>query len=331
MGYTLSLLDKSLIQRGEAPAAALARTVALAVRAEQLGFRRYWLAEHHGFKTHASSAPEILIAYILARTSRIRVGAGGVMLQHYSPYKVAETFNLLAGLAPGRVDLGVGKAPGGFPLSTRALQAERDPARAVDFGAKFALLVDFMDGRGNAVAMPVPALPPERFLLGASVESAIMAGERGWRFAFAGQFNGDPGLIECSFAAYAKLSATKPIMCVSAFVAARQQEAQEKLAGLRVFKLHLPDGQSVNLGTPDQAAEYARQAGVDDYRIEETKPSVLAGTAEFVRRELDALHRHFGVDEFVIDIPVAGEAERFAAIELLAGEVFAAPAPALAS
>lgn len=323
MSYALSMLDKSLIQRGEAAPAALARTVAFARRAEELGFHRFWLAEHHGFKTHASSAPEILIAFILSRTSRIRVGAGGVMLQHYSPYKVAETFNLLAGLAPGRVDLGIGKAPGGFPLSTLALQAEHGAAHKLGFAEKVAALDGFVGGRAEAIAMPVPTTPPERFLLGASVDSAILAGERGWRFVFAGQFNGDAELIERSFAAYARVSAAPPILCVSAFVAPEQHEAEERLAGLRVFRLHLAGGQSVNLGTPEQAAEYARQAGLGDYRIEETRPSVLAGTADYVKRELDALHARYGIGEFVIDMPVAGEAERFTAIALLAGAALA--------
>lgn len=328
MTYALSLLDKSLIQRGEPASAALARTAAFAARAEQLGYHRFWLAEHHGFPTHASSAPEILIAYILARTSRIRVGAGGVMLQHYSPYKVAETFNLLAGLAPGRVDLGVGKAPGGFPLSTRALQVEAGPDRRLDFADKVTALDDFIRGDADALAMPMPTQPPERFLLGGSVESAVLAAERGWRFVFAGQFNGDAALIERSFEAYARLSDAPPMLTVSAFVATAQEAAERKLAGLRIIKLHLPGGQSVNLGTPEQAAEYARQAGVTDYRIEETAPSALAGTPGFVKAELDRLHRRFGIGEFIIDIPVASEVERFAAIELLAHETSGAAAAA---
>ncbi len=326
MGYALSLLDKSLIARGEPAADALARTAAFAQRAEQLGFHRFWLAEHHGFKTHASSAPEILIAYILARTSRIRVGSGGVMLQHYSPYKVAETFNLLSGLAPGRVDLGIGKAPGGFPLSTRALQAESDPARKLDFADKIAALDGFLGNQADALAMPLAATPPERFLLGASVDSAVLAGQRGWRFAFAGQFNGDTDLIERSFAAYATYSDAPPLLSVSAYVAADQAEAEAKLAALRVFKLHLPGGGSVNLGAPEQAEEYARQAGFTDIRIEETHPSVVAGTAAFVKAELDALHARFGIGEFIIDIPLPGARERLQTIELLAREAIAAPA-----
>src|SRR3954468_1118326 len=136
MTYLLSLLDKSPIENGKDAASALQATARLAARAEELGYHRFWVAEHHDMTNLASCAPEALIAYLLAKTSKIRVGSGGVMLQHYSAYKVAETFNLLASLAPGRVDLGVGKAPGGFPLSARALQLAVDPARKPDFASQ---------------------------------------------------------------------------------------------------------------------------------------------------------------------------------------------------
>jgi luciferase family oxidoreductase group 1 len=109
MSYLLSLLDKSPIDAGRDGADALQTTVRLAARAEELGYHRFWVAEHHDMATLASSAPEALIAYLLAKTSRIRIGSGGIMLQHYSAYKVSETFNLLASLGPGRVDLGVCK------------------------------------------------------------------------------------------------------------------------------------------------------------------------------------------------------------------------------
>ncbi|WP_333621410.1 MsnO8 family LLM class oxidoreductase, partial [Pantoea septica] len=123
MSYRLSLLDKSPVLADEPASSALQRTLQLAQQAERWGYHRFWLAEHHNTAQLASPSPEVLIAWIIAQTQHIRVGSGGVMLQHYSPYKVAENFNLLASLAPGRIDLGVGKAPGGLPLSTRALQA----------------------------------------------------------------------------------------------------------------------------------------------------------------------------------------------------------------
>lgn len=122
MSYQISILDKSPLAAGETAAQALARTLTLAQHAEAWGYHRFWVAEHHNTDQLASPSPELVIAWLLGHTRRIRLGSGGVMLQHYSPYKVAENFNLLAALAPGRIDLGVGKAPGGLPLSTRALQ-----------------------------------------------------------------------------------------------------------------------------------------------------------------------------------------------------------------
>lgn len=167
MSYSLSLLDKSPIADGANAADALRFTTTLAQRAEQLGYERFWVAEHHGTPAFASSAPEIVVAHLLAHTSRIRVGSGGVMLQHYSPFKVAETFKVLAALAPGRVDLGIGKAPGGLPLTTRALQWFHDKARKPDFAGQLAELDAFL-GWGvaedhplaGAVALPVPPQAP---------------------------------------------------------------------------------------------------------------------------------------------------------------------------
>jgi luciferase family oxidoreductase group 1 len=140
MSYSLSLLDKSPVPDGSTATEALGWTVALAQRAEQLGYRRFWITEHHGAPSLASSAPEILVAHVLAHTSKIHVGSGGILLQHYSPYKVAEIFRLLSALAPGRVDLGIGKAPGGLPHSTRALQVFHDKALKPNFETQLAEL-----------------------------------------------------------------------------------------------------------------------------------------------------------------------------------------------
>ncbi len=129
MPYVVSLLDKSPVAEGATAAQALETTVAFAQTAERLGYHRLWLAEHHGSPQLASSAPEIVVAHLLAATQRIRIGTGGVLLQHYSPFKLAEVFGTLGALAPGRVDLGIGKAPGGLPYGTRALQSEHGQPR----------------------------------------------------------------------------------------------------------------------------------------------------------------------------------------------------------
>ncbi|MBP8940220.1 MAG: MsnO8 family LLM class oxidoreductase, partial [Agrobacterium sp.] len=175
--YTLSLLDKSPVSAGEDAAGAFRDTINLARRAEDLGYRRFWVAEHHNSPELAGSSPEALVAWILAKTSRIRVGSGGVMLQHYSPYKVAEVFNVLSALAPGRVDLGVGKTPGGLPLATSALQQAYDPERKPGFETAFGELTTFLSGvapqdhaQAGLQATPAPPVAAERFLLGASPE-----------------------------------------------------------------------------------------------------------------------------------------------------------------
>jgi luciferase family oxidoreductase group 1 len=333
MAYRVSLLDKSPVQKGEAASEALARTVGLAQTAERLGFHRFWLAEHHGMQALSSSAPEVLIAHILAKTSHIRVGSGGIMLQHYSAYKVAETFNTLAALSPRRVDLGVGKAPGAFPFSTQALQIGRDRSRWPDFAEQLGALDAYL-GRtferglpSGAVAAPIPPEAPERFLLGASVDSAILAAGHGWNFVFAGQLNGDPALIAQSFEAFARHGGQgTPLLAMVALVAETKTEAQARVEGLSTVKVSLPDGHSVNLGNREQAAEYARQAGAEDYTVVDTRPNVLAGTAEHVVGELDQLHRRFGVKEFIVETPPAPPAERRASIELLGARIGAAQA-----
>ncbi len=331
MSYRLSLLDKSPIPEGENAAVALQRTVALAQTAERLGYTRFWVAEHHGFPGLASSAPEVLIAYLAARTRSIRIGSGGVLLPHYSPYKVAEIFNVLASLAPGRVDLGIGRAPGGLPASTRALRVLHASGPAHDFSAQLSELDTFLSvhsaEEGAARALPQPPVSPERFLLGGSPDSARLAGERGWNFVFAGQHNGDEKAIEASFEAYAGAGGKGPVLlAVTALAAPSPDEARSLTDALKIVRVTLDDGHSVNLGSEEQAAEYARQAGAVAYHTEIRKPQIVSGTAEQVRRELERLQARFGVREFIIDTPPAAAEKRLASVMLLAGE-----APALAA
>ncbi|MBV8500314.1 MAG: LLM class flavin-dependent oxidoreductase [Paucibacter sp.] len=333
MTYRLSLLEKSLIPQGSTAAEALHRTTQLAQRAEALGYYRFWLNEHHGNHQLAGVAPEILIAYLLARTSSIRVGSGGVMLQHYSPFKVAETFKLLASLAPGRVDLGVGKAPGGLPATTRALQSRHDKQRPTAFDDLLAELGHFLDDSlpeehplAGAIAHPVPPLPPARILLGASTGSAETAARLGWDFCYAGHFNGDPVNVSRSLRVFREASGRSPLLALFAFVAETQEEAQRLAGAKQMVKLHLSTGQSVNLPTQEAAAEFAHAVGDTAYRTELLTPHVIAGTAEQVRAELDALHERHGVDEFLVEMPVPDYAARLTSIELLAGALVPAAA-----
>ncbi|MCY1524048.1 luciferase family oxidoreductase, group 1 [compost metagenome] len=171
------------------------------------------------------------------------------------------------------------------------------------------------------LATPLPPAAPERFLLGASVDSALLAAEKGWKLVFAGHLNGDPDNLQRTFDAYDRATkGERPLLALAAFAAESEQRARERVADLKIFKVLVANGQSVNVGSEEQAAEYARQAGITDYRVEIKTPSVLTGTPRQVRRELDDLHRRYGVQEFIIDTPSVAAAERFASIELIARE-----------
>lgn len=324
MPYAISLLDKSPVAEGTSAAEALQTSVAFAQAAERLGYHRIWLAEHHGTPQLASSAPEIVVAHLLAATRRIRIGTGGVLLQHYSPFKVAEVFGLLAALAPGRVDLGIGKAPGGLPYGTKALQSEHGSPRR-SFEAKLEELEHFLSDSlpeshplHGARALPRPPVQPEKFLLGASPESAALAARLGWGFSYAGHHDGNPQAVARALDTYAVATGRKPSLALAAIIAPTRAEAEAQGAEHRIFKVTLADGHAVNLPNEEAAAEYARQAGGQPYSVEERRPSVLIGTGAEVRAELDALHQSFGVTEFILDIPTADRAQRLAAIELLA-------------
>ncbi|AOE42217.1 alkane 1-monooxygenase (plasmid) [Pantoea agglomerans] len=325
MAYRLSLLDKAPVLQGESPTAALQRTLQMAQRAEEWGYHRFWLAEHHNTAQLASPSPEVLIAWIIAQTRHIRVGSGGVMLQHYSPYKVAENFNLLASLAPGRIDLGVGKAPGGLPLSTHALQQGIDAAKKGSFAEQLQLLDSWLKpGQADPddedlAATPLPSRPANRFLLGASEESARLAASLGWQFVFAAHLNGDRKLLEHALSTYSRLSqGQRALVAVQVVVADSPAGADLLVANLRHYHVAVKDGPSVNVASLEQAERYVRQGGYRDYQIEPRTPSLLKGTAAQVHAQLDALHHNFDIDEFVIDTPITEPVARLQSLELLA-------------
>ena len=194
----LSVLDQTPVPEGFSRPQALQNTLDLARLADRLGYHRYWLAEHHGLAL-AGPAPEVLAGPVAAATERIRVGSGGVMLPHYSPFKVAESFSLLAGLYPGRIDLALGRASGTDPLTTFALQRDRREVAPDDFPQQLAELLAHYDGTlppDHPFAKLGQALPgsperPEIWLLGSSAQSAIWAGQLDLPYAFADFINPD--------------------------------------------------------------------------------------------------------------------------------------------
>lgn len=321
MSWRISILDKSPVAENETAADALARTLSLAQQAETLGYHRFWIAEHHNTPQLASPSPELLIAWILGQTKRIRVGSGGVMLQHYSPYKVAENFNLLAAIAPGRVDLGVGKAPGGLPLSTRALQLGLSQQEKGDFATQLAQLNGWIKPTSQEEAVratPLPQVAAAGFLLGASAESARLAASLDWDFVFAAHLNGDPELLREAIVTWRAHSAREVIVAVQAIVAPTQAQADELAKSVEVWGVELANGQRVTVASEEQAYAFARQAGSEPLRIARRAQSLLAGTAESVLAQLEALHQQWGIDEFIIDTPVAEGTARVQSLRLLA-------------
>src|SRR3954467_299267 len=198
----LSVLDQSPIAEGSTGSQALHNTIDLAQLTEALGYTRYWVAEHHGGPMLAGPSPEALIGPIASATRDIRVGSGGVMLPHYSPFKVAETFSVLAGLYPGRIDLGLGRAAGTDPMTTHALQRDRSRTMPDDFPQQLAELLAYFEGTipvSNPLARLQKLLPgrpetPEPWRLGSSPQGAVWAGELGLPYAFADFIN--PGGAE---------------------------------------------------------------------------------------------------------------------------------------
>jgi len=320
MSWRISILDKSPVAENETAADALARTLSLAQQAETLGYHRFWIAEHHNTPQLASPSPELLIAWILGQTKRIRVGSGGVMLQHYSPYKVAENFNLLAAIAPGRVDLGVGKAPGGLPLSTRALQLGLSQQEKGDFASQLAQLNGWINPTSQEEAVratPLPQVAAAGFLLGASAESARLAASLDWDFVFAAHLNGDPELLREVIGTWRAHSAREVIVAVQAIVAPTQTQADQLAKSVEVWGVELANGQRVTVASEEQAYAFARQAGSEPLRIARRAQSLLAGTAESVLAQLEALHQQWGIDEFIIDTPVAEGTARVQSLRLL--------------
>jgi len=321
MSWRISILDKSPVAENETAADALSRTLSLAQQAETLGYHRFWIAEHHNTPQLASPSPELLIAWILGQTRRIRVGSGGVMLQHYSPYKVAENFNLLAAIAPGRVDLGVGKAPGGLPLSTRALQLGLSQQEKGDFAAQLAQLNGWINPTSPEEAVratPLPQVPAAGFLLGASAESARLAASLDWDFVFAAHLNGDPDLLREVINTWRTHSAREVIVAVQAIVAPTQAQAESLASAVEVWGVELVNGQRVTVASEEQAYAFASQAGSEPLRIARRAQSLLAGTAESVLDQLESLHQQWGIDEFIIDTPVADGTARVQSLRLLA-------------
>lgn len=332
MSIILSVLDQSPIFPGETAEEALTHTVKFAQRAEELGYHRFWVSEHHDSEFVAGSSPEVLISYLLAKTERIRIGSGGIMLQHYSPYKVAENFNVLSSLAPRRVDLGVGRAPGGLPRSTQALQKSIvDPISLTD---KIITLQKHLQGKlgeeeplAGLQATPIPTISADLHVLGASVGSAEIAAELGLPYVFSLFIGGDENVAIDAVHKYRenfnydKGATPQAILALAVIVADTDEEAEALKVPQKLAKVHLASGRTITLGTIEQAEEFGRQAN-EPFTIEEKESLVTFGSKDTVREKLTSLQEVSGINEFIITTNVASFEKRLRSLELLS-EAFA--------
>jgi luciferase family oxidoreductase group 1 len=342
----LSVLDQSPISEGSTGADALHNTIDLAVAADELGYHRYWVAEHHGGLMLASASPEALIGPIAAATERIRVGSGGVMLPHYSPLKVAETFSILAGLFPGRIDLGIGRAAGTDPLTTFALQRDRRQATPDDFPAQLAELLAYFDDSLPAdhpfhhLAGALPGRPqlPDAWLLGSSPQSAIWAGELGLRYAFADFINPDgaeiAALYRKRFAAERDLQTPRTAVAAWVLCAPTDEEAQRLATSSRMTFTLLRRGQLIAVPPPEKAIEFLRREGkLDGHQGVPAGGALpgrraIIGSPEKVRAGVDQLADEYGAEEVIVVTITHDHSARKRSYELLAEAFGLEPASA---
>jgi luciferase family oxidoreductase group 1 len=341
----LSVLDLVPVRTDQTTSNALAATVRLAQTADRLGFTRYWVAEHHNMPSVGATSPPVLIAYLAAQTSQLRLGSGGVMLPNHAPLAVAEQFALLEAAAPGRIDLGVGRAPGSDPVTSYALRGGRDDRDIENFPEYLDDLVALMSPRGVVVplrsgdyrlkATPAAATEPRLWLLGSSMYSAHLAAAKGLPYVFAHHFSGKGteealGLYRARFVPSALAPEPVTFLTVNAAVAETREEATALMLPNLQMMARLRTGQPLG---PVPLAEQAEAAHIspEQQRIVESglRRAVLGAPAE-AAEQIRALAERFGVDEVMLN-PVASAHRgtdpatapaRAATLELLAKELF---------
>ncbi|WP_226986125.1 LLM class flavin-dependent oxidoreductase [Ramlibacter tataouinensis] len=325
----LSVLDQSVARAGRPQDESIRHTLALAERCEALGYHRFWLSEHHSLPTIVGSAPEVLMAAVAARTSRIRIGSAGVMLPHYSPFKVAEQFRVLDALAPGRIDLGVGRAPGSDQRTARLLNPHLRSAE--DFPQQVLELHAWVSGQGlpeghaghGIQALPMGATAPQLWMLGSSGYGAQLAAYHGMPYAFAHFISEGEG---CSQALDLYRATFRPgllpepcaTVCVWALAADTEEEAWRLFASRERARIDRNAGRFGPLLPPEEALR--PYGGSERFHSEELRRKALVGSAAQVRDKLTALAAELDVGELVIITWTWDPAAQRRSYELLARE-----------
>jgi luciferase family oxidoreductase group 1 len=327
--YRLSVLDVSPVASGSTSTDALRNTLDLARLAEDLGFTRYWLAEHHNTALIASSVPEVMIGHVADVTSRIRVGSGGVMLPNHPPLRVAESFRVLEALHPGRVDLGIGRAPGTDTITALALRRSRAALSADDFPKLLDELLGFLNGGfpqehpfEHVRAMPDDVPAPEVWLLGSSDFSAALAAELGLRFAFAHHISPLPAVgalryYHENFRASASLSKPESLLAVSAICAETDQQAEILGRPMELTLLRFRQGRMGRFPSIEEATAYPYTEEEREV-IGVSRQRTFIGSPQIVRARVSDLAEACGVDEIMVTTMTHEHADRRRSYELLA-------------
>ncbi|MFJ6796527.1 LLM class flavin-dependent oxidoreductase [Streptomyces sp. NPDC091268] len=329
----LSVLDLVTVGAGSTAHASLRTSVEIAKLAESRGYHRHWVAEHHSMPGVASSSPAVILAHLAAHTTRIRLGSGGVMLPNHAPLAVAEQFGTLEALAPGRVDLGLGRAPGTDGRTAAALRGGRLDESAQEFPRQLAELTrflddDFPDGHPyagvHAVPGPVqgPAGRPPLWLLGSSGFSARLAGELGLPFAYAHHFSaaGTLPALELyrqNFRPSAVLDAPYALIGVAALAADTAAQARAQVLTGALSMLRLRTGRPGLVPTPEEAAAYPFTAAEQEF-VDGWLATIVHGTPDEVRSGLDALAARTGADELMLTSNAHSGAARLRSYGLVA-------------
>jgi luciferase family oxidoreductase group 1 len=327
MRVPLGVLDQSPVVSGQSPAEAIAETVELARLAEELGYHRYWLAEHHAIAALADPSPEILVARVASATSRIRVGTGGVLLPYYSPLKIAEQFRMLEALFPGRIDLGLGRAPGGDPRTALALMdgeypgAERMPQQVQD-------LIGFLDGTlppahpyAKVRAQPAGNTSPEIWLLGSSDYGGALAAQLGLRFAFAHFINAQGGeqvsrFYRENFQPSGRLESPETLVCTFLICGENDDEAEQLAASIDLRRLHMALNIDSPVPTPEEAARHQYKPEERQYVLSQRARAIIGGPQK-CRRELEEMAARYGADEMMVLTITGDYASRLRSYERL--------------
>ncbi|WP_169570254.1 LLM class flavin-dependent oxidoreductase [Sneathiella limimaris] len=327
----LSVLDQSPVRSGATAQDALRETIELARLTDRLGFHRYWVAEHHASSGLTGSAPEILLARLGAETSRIRLGSGGVMLSHYSPFKVAEWFNLLESLYPGRIDLGIGRAPGSDQITAHALAYGNAPRGPREYPSQVRDLMSFLSGNfeeghplKNVIATPVPPSQPHLWMLGSSDQSAQMAALFGTPFSFAHFITDEQGpeimqMYRSMFEPSDIAEVPEGNIGIFVICAETEEEAKRLAASRDLWRTRLDTGHIGPVPSVEEALAYEYSPIEEQRRQYHSRRNIIGTPAQVKEKLLQTLDR-YQVDEAVIVTITHSHEARLKSYELIAQE-----------